>query len=140
MTSPGVLLTSRILGKSAKGCMSYDLTSKQTDRQRLMHHIDSYLLKEIFISNFPWGGGGVLFEDLWGKNKKLDIKRQLFPPFLILFYHLLGNYFVIKFIILLQVSQCIQTFFHQCSRPFGLLLQSCGHNRARYSLHLVLVS
>ena len=80
MTSPGVLLTSRILGKSAKGCMSYDLTSKQTDRQRLMHHIDSYLLKEIFISNFPWGGGGVLFEDLWGKNKKLDIKRQLSPP------------------------------------------------------------
>ena len=138
MTSPGVLLTSRILGKSAKGCMCYDLTSKQTDRQRLMHHIDSYLLKEIFISNFPWGG---CFLKIFGeKIKSWTSKDNFSPPFLILFYHLLGNYFVIKFIILLQVSQCIQTFFHQCSRPFGLLLQSCGHNRARYSLHLVLVS
>jgi len=31
----------------------------------------------------------------------------------------------------LQVKQCIDTFFSQCCRPFGLLLQSCGHNRAR---------
>jgi len=31
----------------------------------------------------------------------------------------------------LQVKQCIDTFFHQCTRPFGLLLQTCGHNRAR---------
>merc|ERR1719193_1352031 len=30
-----------------------------------------------------------------------------------------------------QVKQCLDVFFHQCSRPFGLLLQSCGHNRAR---------
>jgi len=30
-----------------------------------------------------------------------------------------------------QVKQCLDAFFNQCSRPFGLLIQSYGHNRAR---------
>jgi len=29
------------------------------------------------------------------------------------------------------VRLCLETFFSQCCRPFGLLLQSLGHNRAR---------
>merc|ERR1712183_1058003 len=31
----------------------------------------------------------------------------------------------------LQVKLCLDTFFSQCCRPFGLLLQATGHNRAR---------
>merc|ERR1719422_112080 len=31
----------------------------------------------------------------------------------------------------LQVKLCLETFFSQCCRPFGLLLQATGHNRAR---------
>merc|ERR1711936_186518 len=31
----------------------------------------------------------------------------------------------------LQVRLCLDTFFSQCCRPFGLLLQATGHNRAR---------
>jgi len=31
----------------------------------------------------------------------------------------------------LQVRMCLETFFSQCCRPFGLLLQATGHNRAR---------
>eukprot|EP00088_Acartia_fossae_P044709 TRINITY_DN4761_c0_g1_i1.p1 TRINITY_DN4761_c0_g1~~TRINITY_DN4761_c0_g1_i1.p1 ORF type:complete len:760 (+),score=180.75 TRINITY_DN4761_c0_g1_i1:119-2281(+) len=30
-----------------------------------------------------------------------------------------------------QVRQCLDMFFFQCCRPFGFLLQSYGHNRAR---------
>merc|ERR1719419_1050611 len=30
-----------------------------------------------------------------------------------------------------QVRMCLDTFFSQCCRPFGLLLQATGHNRAR---------
>merc|ERR1719450_773381 len=31
----------------------------------------------------------------------------------------------------LQVKLCLDAFFSQCCRPFGLLLQATGHNRAR---------
>lgn len=39
----------------------------------------------------------------------------------------------------LQVKQCLDTFFSQCARPFGLLLRACGHNRARQRDKMVLI-
>ena len=31
----------------------------------------------------------------------------------------------------MQVRLCLETFFSQCCRPFGLLVAAAGHNRAR---------
>lgn len=39
----------------------------------------------------------------------------------------------------LQVKLCLETFFSQCCRPFGLLIQTTGHNRARQRDKICLV-
>ena len=39
----------------------------------------------------------------------------------------------------LQVKLCLDTFFSQCCRPFGLLVQTTGHNRARQRDKICLV-